>query len=83
VLLSVIDSLLTAIVDSGLDLSPLVCANTLYGLQVRKEVSANFAVMQCVFPLLVFVRILESYLWLLHLTELSSPTLPTELQHRR
>jgi hypothetical protein len=34
VLLSVIDSLLAAIVDSGLDLSPLVCANTLYGLQV-------------------------------------------------
>ena len=36
VLLSVIDSLLAAIVDSGLDLSPLVCANTLYGLQVRE-----------------------------------------------
>lgn len=35
VLLSVIDSLLAAIVDSGLDLSPLVCANTLYGLQVQ------------------------------------------------
>ena len=37
VLLSVIDSLLAAIVDSGLDLSPLVCANTLYGLQVSKR----------------------------------------------
>ena len=33
ILLSVIDSLLAAIVDSGLDLSPMVCANTLYGLQ--------------------------------------------------
>jgi hypothetical protein len=32
-LLNIIDSLLAAIVDSGLDLSPLVCANTLYGLQ--------------------------------------------------
>ena len=47
-LLSVIDSLLAAIVDSGLDLSPLVCANTLYGLQVWcstvqciKDVPAN------------------------------------------
>ena len=33
VLLSVINSLMTAITDSGLDLSPMVCANTLYGLQ--------------------------------------------------
>ena len=32
-LLSVIESLLVAIVDSGLDLSPQVCANALYGLQ--------------------------------------------------
>jgi hypothetical protein len=32
---------------------------------------------------LVFVRMLDSYLQLLHLTELSSPTLPTELQHSR
>jgi hypothetical protein len=32
-LLGVVDSLLAAIVDSGLELSPLVCANTLYGLQ--------------------------------------------------
>lgn len=37
-LLSVIDSLLAAIVDSGLDLSPLVCANTLYGLQVQYSI---------------------------------------------
>jgi hypothetical protein len=32
-LLNVIESLLVAIVDSGLDLSPQVCANILYGLQ--------------------------------------------------
>ena len=32
-LLSIADSLLCAIVDSGLDLSPQVCGNILYGLQ--------------------------------------------------